>query len=226
MKDVVQGHKIISVVVVDDHQLLTDALALILRSEHDIRMIGVAGSIAEGHVVLKKGCPDVLLLDISLPDGDGLELVPYIKNTCAATNIVVLTAMANEKNLLRALAAGVGGFMSKSRPLLDILVAIRQAAEGEIVMPSSLVLDLLTREHRSHADLMAEHGIEPLTPREQQILTLLARGQSGATIAAELNIAPHTVRTHIRNLMDKLHVHTRLEAVIWALRHELIDPPN
>ena len=226
MNDMDQNDRVISVIVVDDHQMLTDALALILRGELDMKIVAVAGSFAEGHALLKTTCPDVLLLDISLPDGNGLDLAPHVKEWCPATNIVILTALSDEKTLMRAIDTGVAGFFSKNRPLADVISAIRRAAEGEIIMPASLLMGLLGKARRSRTDVTAEYGIKPLTPRELEILALLARGRSGAAIAAELNIAPLTVRTHIRNLIDKLGVHSRLEAVAWALRHGLIDPPS
>lgn len=215
-----------TIMLVDDHQLLTDALTAILHSQPGLRVVGVADSCAAARERIARLQPEVLLLDVSLPDGDGLSLVPDVNRLCPDTYILVLTSFSDEKTLGRAIVTGVNGFVSKERPLSEIIAAIRQAAEGEIVMPTSLLAGLLGRLPRSAAEPGAQSQRELLTPREREILTLLAQGLSGAQIAAELNIAPLTVRTHIRNLLEKLGAHSRLEAVSYALRHGLIEPPQ
>ncbi len=217
--------KTISVALVDDHHILTDALALAIGKESDLRVAGVADSCAASHELFSQICPDVVLLDVALADGDGLSLVPELRELCPQIYILVLTSFADEKTLLRAIESGVNGFVSKSRPLTELLIGIRQAAEGEIVMPTSLLLGLLARTPRTQTHPLAEQNQDQLTPREAEILMLLAQGKSGSAIAAELKIAPRTVRTHLRTLLDKLGVHSRLEAVTYALRHGLIRPP-
>jgi len=151
-------------------------------------------------------------------------LVPEIRQMCPNTHILVLTSLSDEKTLTQAVEAGVNGFASKERPLSEVIAAIRQAAEGEIAMPTSLLFGLLGRTARTRARPVTPTR-DPLTPREREILTLLAGGRSGPDIAAALNISPQTVRTHIRNLMDRLGVHSRLEAVSYALSRGLIEPP-
>ncbi len=215
----------ISIVLVDDHRVLTDALTLAIGSERDLRVIGVADSCSAGRELFLQVCPDVILLDVSLADGDGLSLIPDIRALCPKAHILVLTSFADERTLLRAIDMGVSGFLAKNRPLSEVMIGIRQAVDGEIVMPTSLLLGLLARTPRARKGRVVRQGVEPLTPREREILSLLAQGKSGHAIAAALNIAPFTVRTHIRNLLDKLGVHSRLEAVTYALRHDLIDPP-
>ncbi len=213
-----------SIMIVDDHQLLTDALTIILGSQPDLQVIGVAGACAAAREQLTHACPDVLLLDIILPDGDGLELVPEVNQMCPDTHILVLTTLADEKTLMRAMETGVNGFVPKNRPLSGVFTAIRQAAEGEIVMPPSLLQGLLAQTAHLHARPVTPTR-DPLTPREREILTHLARGKSGQDIAAALNITSMTVRTHIRNLLEKFGVHSRLEAVVYALSRGLIEPP-
>lgn len=214
-----------TIFLVDDHQLLTDALSAMLQSEPDLRVIGVADTCAAAHARLTQTCPDVLLLDVSLPDGDGLSQVPEFNRLCPSMYILVLTSFSDEKTLARAIQTGVNGFVSKERPLSEVMVAIRQAAEGEIVMPTSLLMGLLGRLPRPRPEPEAALSHSALTPREREILSYLAQGLSGAQIAADLSIALLTVRTHVRNLLEKLGAHSRLEAVSYALRHGLIDPP-
>ena len=215
-----------SIVIVDDHHVLTDALATIFRSQPDLhmQMVGMAESCAATREQLLRTCPDVLLLDVLLPDGDGLGMVPEFNQMCPNTQILVLTALADEKTLMRAVETGVNGVIIKTQPLSEVIAAIRQAAEGEIALPASLLLGLLARTAHLRAKSITPSR-DPLTPREREILTHLARGSSGQDIAAALNITPMTVRTHIRNLLEKLGVHSRLEAVSYALSRGLIEPP-
>lgn len=216
----------ISVAIIDDHQVLVDALQMLLSHEADLSYLGSAGTLEEGRRLIQQVPADVILLDVDLPDGDGLDLVPFIKQNSPTTQIVVLTSLSDERTLIRAVESGISGFTSKHSSVTELLSTIRQASQGEIVVPTSLLLGLLMRMPRDKAAAYrAEKGWEHLTPREYEILNGLARGRSGPAIAIELNIAPLTVRTHIRNLLAKLGVHSRLEAVAFALRSGLIEPP-
>lgn len=217
----------IRVAILDDHQMLIEALSLIINNEPDMHMIGYVNVCSGVRELVQRTCPDVLLLDVSLPDGDGLSLVPQLRELCPETQILVLTSLADENTLLRAVEAGVNGFVGKHRPVAEVFTAIRQAADGEIVMPSNLLVGLLTRRQVPRPEpARRAPEYEPLTPRETEILAYTAQGKSGAAIAEELNISLMTVRTHLRNLMSKLNVHSRLEAVAFALRHGLIEPPT
>lgn len=220
----------IRIAIVDDHQMLIEALSLVINKEPGLQMIGSVNNCSGALGLVKTTCPDVLLLDVSLPDGDGLSLVPQLQAACPQMQILVLTSMADESTLLRAVEVGVGGFVGKHRPVAEVFTAIRQAAEGEIVMPSNLLVGLLTRRRAPAPPppvaVKAQPEFEPLTAREREILAHTAQGKSGAVIAEELNISLMTVRTHLRNLMSKLNVHSRLEAVAFALRYGLIEPPS
>jgi DNA-binding NarL/FixJ family response regulator len=204
-----------------------DSLGLMLRQEGDIEFLGSADSLAKGRDLLQQVSPDVLLLDVHLPDGDGLDLLPEIRKASPETQVVVLTSYTDEATLMRAIDSGVNGFVSKNSSFAELLSTIRLAAEGEIVMPTSLLMGLILRMPRDrNAAYREEKGWERLTLREREILEQLARGIGGEGIAEQLHIAPLTVRTHIRNLMAKLGVHSRLEAVAFGLKHGLIDPPS
>ncbi|HEX9617185.1 MAG TPA: response regulator transcription factor [Anaerolineales bacterium] len=221
------GTGMISVAIIDDHQVLVDALQMLMSQEADLSFLGSAGTLEDGRRLIQQIPSDVILLDVDLPDGDGLDLVPFIKENSPTTQIVVLTSLSDERTLLRAIDSGISGFTSKNSSVSELLSTIRQASQGEIVVPTSLLLGLLMRLPRDKAAAYhSEKGWERLTPREYEILNGLARGKSGLVIAAELNIAPLTVRTHIRNLLAKLGVHSRLEAVAFSLRNGLIDPPT
>lgn len=216
----------VKVAIIEDHQVLVDALGLLLEREIDLDFIGSANSFARGRQLIRESAPDVILLDLHLPDGNGLDLIPEIRSRIPDTQIVVLTSMSDEQTVIRALDKGVSGFIPKGCSLDELMAAIRKAASGEIVVPSSLLAGLLMRLPRDKAAAYRdEQGWERLTPREQEVLGCLAKGRSGDEIALELSIAPLTVRTHIRNLMAKLGVHSRLEAVTYGLQHGLISPP-
>jgi DNA-binding NarL/FixJ family response regulator len=216
---------IITIGIVDDHPVFTEALALVFGKEPTLQVVGVADTCAGARDLVERTRPNVLLLDVSLPDGDGLNLVPELKRLCPETHILVLTSYTEEKTLLRAIETGVIGFVGKNRTTGELFAAIRRAAEGEITMPTGLLLGLLARTRREHTHDLAKLRGESLTPREQEVLAQLAQGHSSTAIASELDISPMTVRTHIRNLMEKLGVHSRLEAVTVALRNGLIQPP-
>lgn len=218
----------IRIAIVDDHQMLIEALSMVIGKEPGLQFAGSVNTCGGALAMVQTHCPDVLLLDVSLPDGDGLSLVPALQAACPQMHILVLTSLADESTLLRAVEAGVGGFVGKHRPVAEVFTAIRQAAEGEIVMPSNLLISLLARRQAPAAPraVRSQPVYEPLTAREREILAHTAQGKSGAVIAQELNISLLTVRTHLRNLMSKLNVHSRLEAVAFALRYGLIEPPT
>jgi len=223
MKTTQESH-LITIAIVEDHQVLAEALEMALGEKTDMQVIGIAGTLAEARELLAKQCPNIVVLDINLPDGDGLDFMPEIRRACPAAYVLVLTSLSEESVLMRAVNAGVNGFIGKNRSLAEVEKAIRKAADGEIVMPSSLLMGLLT--HASQDAPASQEAItEPLTAREQEMLMNLARGKSTRDIANELFIAPMTVRTHIRNLMGKLGTRSRLETVMVAIRHGWIQPP-
>ena len=220
--------KVLRVGILDDHQVLVEALRLVIQNQPGMQVAGTAGTCAEGLALTGRERPDVLLLDVALPDGDGIQLVPRLKEASPETSILVLTSLSDEATLLRAIDAGVNGFVAKNRSLSEVLAAIREAASGEIAIPTSLLIGLLSRasqeprKERRGGDAIS--GLT-ITRRELEILQLLAEGKSGKDIADELRIAPLTVRTHIRNLLQKMGARSRLEAVTFAIRQGLIEPP-
>lgn len=214
----------ITVAIVEDHQILVDAIELMLRMNGEFKFVGSAPNLAESNEMVRRETPDILLLDINLPDGCGYELVPKVIETSPATHVVVLTSYTDEETIMRAVDIGVSGFLPKSSSLSDFFDALHKVSEGEIVMPPNLLIGLLRRVPRDRAVMHKDGRLwERLTPRESEILMCLAAGKSGSAIAEELNITPLTVRTHVRNLMSKLGVHSRLEAVAFGVKHGLIE---
>jgi DNA-binding NarL/FixJ family response regulator len=217
--------KKITIAILEDHQVLVETLKHVIQQEKDMQVVGEAGSCADSFELIRQFRPAILILDVSLPDGDGLSLVPKLNKLSPETNILVLTSFSDEETLMRAMELGVSGFVSKNQHLSELMSAIRQAAQGEIAIPASLLLGLLGRKPYLRRQVPDLQKHEPLTKRESEILCYLAQGHSGSEIAGILNISPLTVRTHIRNLIEKLGAHSRLEAVTYALQHGLIDTP-
>lgn len=215
----------ISVAIVDDHQILVDALRWLFDYEDKFDCVGSADSLTAGLALIETTRPDVLLLDVHLLDGNGLDLVPKLKLGNLKTKVIVLTGQPDESMLFRAVELGVQGFITKGCSLQELLSTIEQVAQGEIVMPTELLVGLLRSFGRKGFlyNNRDNRILDRLTPREHEILIQLAKGRSGDEIAVELNITPLTVRTHIRNLMSKLGVHSRLEAVTFALNQGLIN---
>jgi DNA-binding NarL/FixJ family response regulator len=223
-QDAVLG-RVITTAIVDDHQVLVDTLRVVIGNEPDMKVVGNADSCASCLDLVHQMHPQVLLLDVHLPDGDGLSLIPKVNRISPGTNILVLTSLADEVTLMKAMDMGVTGFVGKNQHLKELIAAIRQAANGEIAIPASLLLGLLNRKMVTRNVTPTESRQENLTPRELAVLNCLASGLSSQEIAGKLSISPLTVQTHIRNIITKFGVHSRLEAVTHALQAGLIEPP-
>lgn len=218
----------IRIAVLDDHELLVQSLRLVFNREPGLHMVGAAHLCADAYELVSLTRPDILLLDVTLPDGDGLERLVSLRAACPETRFVVLTAHMDEATLLRAVEAGANGFVGKHQPLTELITALRQVAAGEMAMPANLLLMLVSQRVRPPQPEPTPQPFarEPLTPREHEILALAAEGRSSAAIAAELTLSVQTVRTHLRNAIGKLNAHSRLEAVAIALRTGLLAPPG
>lgn len=213
----------VRVVIADDHALIVEGLKLILGRD-DIDVVGVAstGRRAVEEVLAHK--PDVLLLDIHMPDVDGLQALASIKSASPRTSVIVLTSYANPENMARALSLGASGFLSKSVDPENISRAVRAVASGDSIVDQELLrsamhaLSEITRPTvtRSKADA------PDLTPREMRILTLIAEGLDNNAIADLLSISRNTVKSHVHHVLAKLGVSDRTQAAMWAIRHGLV----
>lgn len=215
----------IRVLLVDDHQLLTGALSRILDRESDIEVVGVAASVAEARSMARQPL-DVVLMDYRLPDGTGAEATRALKARHPTTRVVMLTAVADDETILDSIQAGADGYLTKDRAVDEVVGAVRAAYAGETLLPRAVILDIARRVAAARERSAERPPIEPLTPREFEVLRALAQGLSSREICDRLFIAPNTLRTHVQNIMGKLHVHSKLEAVAFALRHRLIELPR
>ena len=207
----------IRVLIVDDHEILTSSLALVLDGQPGVTTVGVAGTLARAKAMMATTAPDVVLLDHRLPDGDGVAAIKDLRSIRPSAGIVILTASAADHVLVAAIEAGAAGFVSKTRGLSEVTAAVRAAASGESVISPEMLARLLPRLQRGGSANRSE-----LTEREREVLSLLADGLSNAAIADKLTVSVHTVRNHISNLSAKLGAHSKLEALSIAVRDGLL----
>jgi DNA-binding NarL/FixJ family response regulator len=227
---VVQAHhgerSDISVLICDDHRLLTDTLTTVIENDPSLRMLNAPVHSSEEAVELARDHrPDVVLMDIEFRGSmSGIEATRQIKFLSPATNVVIMTAHPSERLLVEAVEAGASGFLRKTEGVDEVLAAVKAAAAGEILIDRMELARLLPqvareREVQRDADVLLGH----LTERELQILQLLGEGLRNDDIATRLFISPQTVQTHIRNILTKLGVHSKLEAVVFGLRHGVVS---
>ena len=213
----------ITLLICDDHKLLTDSLAMVVDAERDIQLVGPPVGDPELAVDLSKAHhPDVVLMDVGFKGAqmNGFEATRRIKEISPATNVIIMTASDDESALVAGVEAGAAGFLNKTEAVDEVLAAVRGAAEGEVLIDPALLSKALhqvaqEREVRRQAELL----LGQLTERELEVLQLLARGVRNDGIAQELFISQQTVQTHVRNILAKLRVHSKLEAVSYAVRH-------
>lgn len=215
--------EMIRVVVVDDHTLMRQGLVGLLDDEPDIEVIGQAGDISTGRAAIEAMSPDIILMDLGLPDGSGLDLTDELTNTDPELRILVVTMHERDDYLFQALRAGASGYVLKGADVQELLTAVRTVARGETYVDQSLtgklVADYLTR---------LEGGIDRtqfdgLTEREREVLTLIADGLTSAEIGKRLFLSPYTVQTHRDHIMTKLDLHSRVELTKYAIRKGLIQ---
>lgn len=215
----------IRVLLVDDHQLLTDALSGLLQREPDIEVVAVASTVAEARRAAREPL-DVALMDYLLPDGTGAEATRVIKRRWPASKVVMLTAVTDDETMLDAVDAGADGYLTKEKAGSDVVHAVRAAHAGDLLLPRSVAYELAQRVGAARRAGASNGEVHDLTPRELDVLRALVEGRSSRDICAELYIAPNTLRTHVQNLLAKLRVHSKLEAVALALRKQLVDMPS
>jgi DNA-binding NarL/FixJ family response regulator len=210
------------VFLVDDHTAFRQPLAFMLGREPDITVVGQAGSLAEAISALEG--VDVAVVDLDLGDGSGLDLIPRFRAANPEGSVLVLTASADNEDLARSVSAGAGGIMHKSAGLDEIIDAVRRLSNGESIIDPTEMMRLLRYATRQHAEGTQIRTIaEGLTPRERDVLNTLAEGLSDKEIAEKLFVSTETVRTHMVNILAKLGVNSRLQALVFAVRHGLVE---
>lgn len=211
----------IRVLVVDDHEVFAHGLVRLLSSRPELQVVGTAGTVSEAVVATLAYEPDVILMAFDLPDGDGPQATEQIKALMPAVKVLMLTAVTAEPALVRAIAAGCSGFVSKEDAVDEVLEAIVAAHEGETIGRPSDLASLLRQLPRTRRGLGSD-----LTPRELEVLGVIASGLVNKQIARRLGLSINTVRNHSRNILYKLQAHSKLEAVATAVREGIVDYPS
>lgn len=209
-----------TVLVIDDHLTFAELLTAALDREPDLVSVGHATTASEGVALSHQLQPDLVVMDVKLPDGDGFSATSAILQSHPQARVIVLTAHATAEVLERAAKAGACGFLPKDGSLASMLQTLRHARQGSLVVDPALMASLTS--HRRQ--LEAEHRHVPaLTPREQVVLELMGEGKDVRTMAKELNLSPLTCRGYVKTLLSKLGAHSQLEAVAIASRLRLIQ---
>jgi two-component system response regulator NreC len=213
----------ISLLLVDDHEVVRTGLRMLLENQSDMEILAEASSGEEASLLVDQYLPDVVVMDITLPDISGIEATRRLKARHPETAVVALTIHEDEQYFFEMLQAGASGYVPKRAAPDDLISAIRAANAGEIYLYPSLAKALVSDYLGRNRTEMEEEKLETLTPREQEVLELLAEGLSNDEIAESLFISRHTVARHRENLMRKLDLHNRSELVKYAIRKGLIS---
>jgi len=211
--------------LVEDHASFRQALAFMFEREGEFVVTGQAGSLAEAHAFLRKSPKsfDVAVVDLALPDGDGFGLIAELSSRPDVMTLV-LSASLEPSRFARAVEAGASGVLHKSAPIGEIVNAVRRLRSGEALLSPAEVVEMLRMvSRRRQEEYEARRAIEKLTPREKQVLMALGEGLDSKDIAEKLHITVETERTHMVNILGKLDVHSRLQALVFAARHGIVE---
>ena len=213
----------IRVVLADDQALVRHGFGMILRPEPDIEVVGEAGDGAEAVALAQRLQPDVVLMDVRMPDVDGIEATRRIVRDAGSPRVLVLTTFDSDEIVAGALRAGASGFLLKDSPGDQLVSAIRVVAAGSALFADGVTRRLIER-FVEREDAVPPPGVEELTPRELEILRLVARGLANADIARRLHLSEHTVKTHVAHVLAKLGLRDRAQAVVIAYEAGIVRP--
>ncbi len=216
----------IRLMVVDDHLLFREGIHSLLRKHGDIEVVAEASGGRQAVEVASDAAPDVILLDLNMPGMDGIEVCRRLRACCANARIIILTISRDLSSIVEAVRAGASGYLTKDTGSSELVDTVRRVFhEGNLLEP--VLADRLLAEFSNLTSLTEKEGFEAglfatLSPRETEILKLVAGGKANKIIASELNISEHTVRNHISNIFQKLQVNDRTEAAVLAVKRGLI----
>lgn len=211
----------ITVLIVDDHAVVRHGIRALLEAEGDFAVVGEVGSGGEAVLLAADLAPDVVLMDLVMPGLDGVEATRLLKQRSPCSQVIVLTSYHEDEHIFPAIRAGALSYLLKGVGLEELADAVRKAARGEAVLHPHVAARLVQELHgasREHAQLYAT-----LSEREREVLRLIANGLSNAQIAAQLVISERTVKSHVNNILSKLHIVDRTQAAIYAWREGIMD---
>jgi two-component system NarL family response regulator len=215
----------IRVLVCDDHALFRRGLVLVLDQEDGITVVGEAEDGEESIRRAEELAPDVVLMDVRMPRVGGIEATRAIVESTPSTKVLVLTVSDDEDDLFEAVRAGASGYLLKEISIEEVGASIRAVMSGQSLISPSMATRLLAEftSLSRKAEQRQSAPLPRLTDRELEVLRLVARGLSNREIAGDLYISENTVKNHVRNILEKLHLHSRMEAVVYAVREKLLD---
>jgi two-component system NarL family response regulator len=215
----------IRVLVVDDHALFRRGLQMVLEQEPDIDVVGEASDGAEAVARSAETTPDIVLMDVRMPKRGGIDACMAIKDTVPSAKIIMLTISDEEADLYDAIKAGAMGYLLKEISIEEVATAIRAVHGGQSLISPSMAAKLLNEFATmiKRTDDRPQLPAPRLTEREMEVLRLVARGLNNRDIARQLFISENTVKNHIRNILEKLQLHSRMEAVVYAVREKLLE---
>ena len=211
----------VRVVLVDDHDLLRRGIRTMLETE-DIEVVGEASDGTKVSEMVGELTPDVVLIDVVMPNQDGIETTRDIKNAYPNVGVVVLSGHDEQQFIFDALKAGASGYLLKTADLEEVVSTVRSVAAGQAKIDPSVAAKVLD-EFQSYQKAEVSEVFQPLTPREREILSLMSEGLPNKTIAARLSISERTVTTHVANIYSKLQVNNRVSAIQEAMRRRILD---
>jgi DNA-binding NarL/FixJ family response regulator len=217
----------IRVIIVDDQELFRRGLTMLMDAEPGLDVVGEAGDGQTGIELASRVAPDVVLLDVRMPKISGIEACVAIKEAVPAAKILMLTVSDEESDLYEAVKAGANGYLLKDVPGEEIAAGVRAVHHGDSLISPSMASKLLAefaQMSRRQGERPSAVGAPRLTDRELEVLRLVARGLANKEIAHQLFISENTVKNHVRNILEKLQLHSRMEAAMYAVRENLLEP--
>ena len=215
----------VRVVVVDDQELFRRGLTMLLGVEPGIEVVGEAGDGLSATDLIVATVPDVVLLDVRMPKRSGLQACMKIKELVPSVKIIMLTVSDEEGDLYESVKNGASGYLLKDSSIEEVAQAIRVVNEGQSLISPSMAVKLIDEFKQMSKPDKEQSTALKLTERELEVLRLVARGLNNREVAKELFISENTVKNHVRNILEKLQLHSRMEAVMYAMKEKLLDLP-